>query len=352
MSRLVSQPPADLYPRLRLTTSCQHIALGKHTRAGRQEQRWRQTQTGAQRMREVGRQRERQRERERKKGLGGAPRCRRCVARRIVAAPTTGSQLWPLLVAPSARRVAHRCGARETDCVPCAPAPRPPLLRSVASYAWASGPCARSHSAHTPRSHSAHTPDSPPGVHMACKSWERCGTVQEEVQLQYHMDTKQSPKTSEAVTLLSSLWSPCHPPSRQCTPLMQATDSSTRVSPSSSATMAGHVKKFKAQSGQQKLGTPFSSLALSPRSPPPARHTPPKPAAPSPSLPDSAASLGRPAWQAAVRGVLMGQKRRPEVHVQVGAQRGTAARDGGARLGVHRGARPGRGGGGVYGRRG
>jgi len=91
---------------------------------------------------------------------------------------------------------------------------------------------------------------------------------------------------------------------------------------------------------------------LSPRSPPPARHTPPKPAAPSPSLPGSAASLGRPAWQAAVRGVLMGQKRRPEVHVQVGAQRGTAARDGGARLGVHRGARPGRGGGGVYGRRG
>ena len=69
MSRLVSQPPADLYPRLRLTTSCQHIALGKHTRAGRQEQRWRQTQTGAQRMREVGRQRERQRERERKKEI-------------------------------------------------------------------------------------------------------------------------------------------------------------------------------------------------------------------------------------------------------------------------------------------
>ena len=29
----------------------------------------------------------------------------------------------------------------------------------------------------------------------------------------------------------------------------------------------------------------------------------------------------------------MGQKRRPEVHVQVGAQRGTATRDGGARLG-------------------
>ena len=71
MSRLVSQPPADLYPRLRLTTSCQHIALGKHTRAGRQEQRWRQTQTGAQRMREVGRQRERQREREREKERRG-----------------------------------------------------------------------------------------------------------------------------------------------------------------------------------------------------------------------------------------------------------------------------------------
>ena len=52
------------------------------------------------------------------------------------------------------------------------------------------------------------------------------------------------------------------------------------------------------------------------------------------------------------RCVLMGQKRRPEVHVQVGAQWGTAARDGGARLGVRRGARPGRGGGGVYGRRG
>ena len=53
-----------------------------------------------------------------------------------MAAPTTGSQLWPLLVAPSARRVAHRCGARETDCVPCAPAPRPPLPRSATSYAW------------------------------------------------------------------------------------------------------------------------------------------------------------------------------------------------------------------------
>ena len=61
-------------------------------------------------------------------------------------------------------------------------------------------------------------------------------------------------------------------------------------------------------------GTPSSSLALSPRPPPP--HTPPKPAAPSPSLPDSAASLGRPPWQAtaaskqATRGVLMGHKRR------------------------------------------
>ena len=74
MSRLVSQPPADLYPRLRLTTSCQHIALGKHTRAGRQEQRWRQTQTGAQRMREVGRQRERQRQRERERKAWVVPR--------------------------------------------------------------------------------------------------------------------------------------------------------------------------------------------------------------------------------------------------------------------------------------
>ena len=73
-----------------------------------------------------------------------------------MAAPTTDSRLWSLLAALSARRVAHRCGARETDCVPCAPAPRPRLLRSVASYAWASGPCARSHSAHTPCSHVGH----------------------------------------------------------------------------------------------------------------------------------------------------------------------------------------------------
>ena len=41
---------------------------------------------------------------------------------------------------------------------------------------------------------------------------------EEEVRLQYHMDTKQSPKTSEAVTLLSSLWSPCHPLSPVHTP--------------------------------------------------------------------------------------------------------------------------------------
>ena len=87
-------------------------------------------------------------------------------------------------------------------------------------------------------------------------------------------------------------------PSRQCTPLVQATDSSTRVSPSSSATMAGHVKKFMAQSGQQKLGTPFSSLACRP-APPRQRGThhpsrpPPHPPSPTPP-PPSVDRRGRP----------------------------------------------------------
>ena len=111
LSRLVSQPLADLYPRLRPATSCRHIALGKHTRTGRQAQRRRQTHRLA--------HTERERERERQKVAGDAPRCRRCAARRIVAAPTTDSRLRSLLAAPSARRVAHRCGARETDCFPC-----------------------------------------------------------------------------------------------------------------------------------------------------------------------------------------------------------------------------------------
>ena len=153
LSRLVSQPLADLYPRLRPATSCRHIALGKHTRTGRQAQRRRQTHRPAHRECErlVARERERERqrrtetretetlrERERQKVAGDAPRCRRCAARRIVVAPTTDSRLRSLLAAPSARRVAHRCGARETDCVPCAPAPRPRLLRSVASTPFSS----------------------------------------------------------------------------------------------------------------------------------------------------------------------------------------------------------------------
>eukprot|EP01048_Picozoa_sp_COSAG05_P005400 COSAG05_NODE_319_length_11483_cov_406.525604_3_plen_205_part_00 len=203
-----------------------------------------------------------------------------------MAAPTTDSRLRSLLAAPSARRVAHRCGARETDCFPChARAVIEPTRRTVieptrlirhpvcAGHARAESdvaPCKKKISSNIIWTQSSH---------------------------------RRRPKQS-----LSSPASPCGhratPPSRQCTPLTQATDSSARVSPpSSSATMAGHVKKFMAQSGQQKLGTPFSSLALSPRSPPPARHTPPKAAAPSPSVPDSAASLGRLAWQAAVRGV-------------------------------------------------
>ena len=67
LSRLVSQPLADLYPRLRPATSCRHIALGKHTRTGRQAQRRRQTHRLAHRECErlVARARERERERDR-----------------------------------------------------------------------------------------------------------------------------------------------------------------------------------------------------------------------------------------------------------------------------------------------
>ena len=121
LSRLVSQPLADLYPRLRPATSCRHIALGKHTRTGRQAQRRRQTERLAHREcgRLVAREREREREgetretetlreRERQKVAGDAPRCRRCAARRIVAAPTTGSKVWPrcgLTLPPQLRRL-------------------------------------------------------------------------------------------------------------------------------------------------------------------------------------------------------------------------------------------------------
>ena len=64
LSRLVSQPLADLYPRLRPATSCRHIALGKHTRTGRQAQRRRQTHRLAHRECErlVARERERERQ--------------------------------------------------------------------------------------------------------------------------------------------------------------------------------------------------------------------------------------------------------------------------------------------------
>ena len=297
MSRLVSQPPADLYPRLRLTTSCQHIALGKHTRAGRQEQRWRQTQTGAQRMREVGRQRERQRERERKAWV--VPRDAEDVLRdaswRLRPPVPSCGRSWSLLL----RVESLTDVVRERQTVSLARPPPAP----VSSDPWRATPGrpgrARAVIQPTRRAviqptrlirhpvcagHARAESDVAP-----CKKKKFSSNIIW-TQSSHRRRPKQSPSSP-----------PCGhraTPPRQCTPLMQATDSSTRVSPSSSATMAGHVKKFMAQSGQQKLGTPFSSLACRPA--PPRRHgthhpSRPLPHPPSPTPPPpSVGRRGRP----------------------------------------------------------